>query len=399
MRLPVAHYRPSDFADRHAQSPLDSARVRDNQLRIKSSHDLICRLSDLSATISAMDLAADVADQRLAGHMYSFANRPQALEEVATTVYTLTADLGLSPEKARAVVKPLLSDRTFGGAYHELGVYRWLNYRGVRYEPQPELAAGETLNQGGPTGLDGKFSFADVYFDIKSFGFQYHLKEQYRAQLAQQLSARVVINGSMNNALRDIKTVALEDRPRFATTVDELKKTGLSRISELRWDIRVPRDGDPITMETTTTNPYEVADENRYYPFNFAKQFTRNSAFLLVFAYDYLFNGPLHVNFADHADILFRSMCRRAFIQFQSDKRQISSLGKGYARRIDGRTTLGDLARLLSGVLFIDISNECSRLYTNPNAVNPITVHRREEMFDFDLPPNMHLDDFVHDNY
>ena len=368
-------------------------------MRIESTHDLIDRLSGLSSTIRAMDFASDIDDEPLASHMYNFANRAQALEEVAMTVHTLTADLGLSAEKVRAVVKPLLSDRTFYGAYHELGVYRWLNYRGVDYEPQPEVTRGETLNQGGPTELDGRFSDADVYFDIKSFGFQYHLKEEYRAKLEQELSARVVIDGSMSNSLRDIRTIALQDEAGFATVSDDLRNARRFQIRELNWDIKIPAKHERVTIETTTTNPYQLAAENRHYPFNFAKQFTRNRPFLLIFAYDHLFNGPLHINFANHADILFRSMCRRVFVQFQSDTTPISCLGRGYARSIDGTMPLRELASLLSGILFINLSNEQSWLYTNPNAVNTISHHRVQEMFNFDFPPQMQQDDFAHDTY
>ena len=254
-------------------------------MSIKSTHDLIDRLCGLSCTIRAMNFASDIGNEPLEPHMYNFANRTAALEEVVMTVHTLTADLGLSAEKVRAVVKPLLSGRNFYGAYHELGVYRWLNNCGVNYEPQPEVAPGETLNQGGAIELDGRFSDAGVYFDIKSLGFQYHLKEEYRAKLEQELSARVAIDGSMSNSLRDIRTIALEDRLGFATVLNDLRSACRSQIRELNWDIRIPSKHERVTRETTTTNPYQLAAENCYYPFNFAKQFTRNfplSAYLRV---------------------------------------------------------------------------------------------------------------------
>ena len=92
-------------------------------------------------------------------------------------------------------------------------------------------------------------------------------------------------------------------------------------------------------------------------------------------------------------------MCRRVFVQFQSATTPISCLGRGYARSIDGTMPLKELASLLSGILFINLSNKQSWLYTNPNAVNAISQHHFEEMFNFDFPTQMRQDDFAHDNY
>ena len=353
----------------------------------------------MSSTIRDMQFASDFVDRPLPPEMYNFANRPNALEEVATTTHALSVDLELPKVKLRDILKPLFDAKNFYGAYHELGVYRWLNDHRFDYEPQLELDPGDTLTTGGPPVLDGRFTFAGVYFDVKSFGFQYHLKELYRAQLQRELSNRVIIHGPMNCSVRDIRSFAMQDTARRKAVLEELEQNRRSEIPELHWDIRIPPDKERVTIETTSSDPYQIAEENRYYPFDSAKQFTRNAPFLLIFAFDYLFNGPLHASFSKHADTLFRSMSRRSFMQFQFDESPISRLGKGYARSIDGRLTLQELARLLYGILFIDISDQRSWLYTNPNATHAITRHRVEEMFDFRWPHDMQYDAFAHDNY
>ena len=370
-----------------------------HHMKIHTLHDLTSVLADLSPAIEAIDLAANTSDDPLTPPMYNFANTVGGLERVATTAQTLADDLSLPPAKLTDVLTSLLRSKTFYGAYHELGVYHWLNARRLDYEPQVTVPQGGTLNQGDPSELDGRFPDAEVYFDVKSFGFQSHLKEEFRSKLTQALNtSRVVINGSSNNALRDITTYALEDKSRLDLIVDELKRTGRSRIPELAWDLSIPAEGQSVTFEESWNNPYLLAQENRHYTFNFAKQFTLNAPFLLVFAYDHLFNGPLHVNFANHAEVLFRSLSRRAFMEFEFDTRPISRLGQGYVKKIDGTLPVREVARLLSGILFIDIDDETSRLYANPNATNKITDYRFDSMFDFN-GAKVHHDDFAHDNY
>lgn len=365
---------------------------------IKTLHDVIRRLSELSNLVDADDLLSKNTNFDLIDDfpdMYNFANRPQALHEVVTTVHTLTSDLGLPTDKLPAVLNPLFKEHTFYGAYHELAAYRWLNYSGVQYTPQPKLAAGQLLNQGGPTDLDGHFTYANVYFDIKSFGFEYAIKEAYRRRLTRALGTDVIIDGSMNNAIDDISAAFTQ----IDTTVRDMQHSGRSRIADLDWDIRTRKPDERVAIETTWTDPYHVAQENCYYPLIHAKQFTRSEPFLLVFAFDQTFNGPLHVNFADHADVLFRSICRRTFMQSRRDNRSISALGTAYHKQIDGNLTVLEVAGYLSAVLFVNVQNRRSWLYINPNAVNPISTHRVDEMFGFDFPPKMHLDQFVYDNY
>lgn len=86
-------------------------------------------------------------------------------------------------------------------------------------------------------------------------------------------------------------------------------------------------------------------------------------------------------------------------MQSRSDSRPVSALGTAYAKRIDGNLSVAHVASLLSAVLFVNVQNRKSWFYTNPNAANPISRHRVDEMFDFDFPPKMHRDDFAHDNY
>ena len=364
---------------------------------IRSLHEFIDRLSELSPDIDGMDFKTKLSDRTLPKPMINFANQPQALQQLAMTVFTLTRDLGLPLDKMEEVLGRLLAEPTFYGAYHELGVYRWLNYNGVYYVPQPSVSQTAVLSQTGPVQLDGHFEDADVYFDIKSFGFQYNLKEEFRTRLQGDLGHGVTIDGPMDHALRDITAAALEDTEYYNKLVEALRNSGNGEISSLNWNIRLHKGH--VNFEATTENPYRLAKENRYYPFNYAKQFTCNSPFLLIFAFDHLFNMPLQVDFANHTSILFRSLCRRAFVQFKAETRAISTIGKGYASKIDGATPLNNVAELLSAILFVDIQKKRSWLYTNPNAKNCLSRNRVHEIFGFDHLFEMEIEDFEYDNY
>ena len=364
---------------------------------IRSLHELIDRLSDLSPIIDDGDFKSKFPDRVLPKQMFNFANQPQALEQLAMTVFTLTTDLGLRLNKMQEMLGRLLADRTFYGAYHEFGAYRWLNCNGVYYVPQPSVSQTDVLSQTGPVQLDGRFEDADVYFDIKSFGFQYSLKEEFRTLLQEDVKHGVTIDGPMDHALRDIRAAALEDVGHYNTLVETLRNSSVGKIPTLNWDIRLHKG--QVNFETTSDNPYRLAEENRYYPFNYAKQFTCNAPFLLIFSFDYLFNAPLQVNFANYTPTLFRSLCRRAFVQFKADSRAISSIGRGYASKIDGAMALHNVAELLSAILFVDIQNKRSWLYTNPNAKNRLSQNRVHEIFNFNHLFEMEFDDLEYDNY
>ena len=360
-------------------------------------YELIDKLSQLSQDIDDTHFKKNLPDHKLSEQMRNFANQPQTLNQLAMTALTLKTDRNLPLDEMNNMLFSLLNKRSFYGAYHELGVYRWLNCKSVHYVPQHSVSKTEFLSRTGTVQLDGYFEYADTYFDIKSFGFLYDLKEKFRTKLQKVMKSGVTIDGPMDLALFDIQTDALQDKEHYEALVKDLRNDGFGEIPTLDWKVRLHKG--PVNFETTTVNPYRLAEENRYYPFKYANKFTCNAPFILIFAFDYLFNKTLHVNFANYSTTLFRSLCRRAFVQFNSDSRRISTIGADFASKIDGATELRDVAKLLSGILFVNIQNKQSWLYTNPNAKNRLSELHVDGIFDFNRPAEMEFDDFKYDNY
>jgi len=148
-----------------------------------------------------------------------------------------------------------------------------------------------------------------------------------------------------------------------------------------------------ITTTVHTHNPYRLAEENRHFPFKGARQFTRNKPFLLVFSYAAQFNHALFVNFGGSTDITLRSLARRVFLS--SDPTPADQFDDKVAPII----SIADAARLISGLLFINLDNDEALLFLNPRATHPITQAHVEQTFDFTMPPRLGVDDFAHDNY
>ena len=359
----------------------------------RSLHQAIHRLSDESTVIRDMALETKIDNAKLEGHMFNFANSNRHLSEIASAVDALADNLDNPLLEAEKLLLPLFKPGTFYGSYHELRVYGWLLKNEVRFTAQSPVDETQVMNPNGSI-LDGKIDDIEVYFDIKSFGFQYRAKEDFRLKLSRELKSRVVIDGPMDVSIADIARYTF---PRTNTIVAQLRETGVSTVPELHWDIST-KTGRAVTTETTTTDAYRLAEENRYYAMNFAKQFTRTSPFLLIFGFGYEFNGSLHVNFANHTDTFFRSMARRLFMELVNDTRDIHELPDGYSNELEN-VTVSHVAKLLSGVLFVNLDEDTSWLFTNPNATNPITDYHVEQMFDFEIPHRMLIDDFAHDNY
>jgi hypothetical protein len=358
---------------------------------LKTIHALLQQLALRSNMIAAMGLTTKLADGDLRGRLINLANRPEDLDRISRAIECLVTKAGLTPALAEQALRQLVNDRHFYGTYCELGAYEWLDRNGAAFTAQIALTGQQVLNPNGCI-IDGRFDEVEAFFDIKGFGFQAYAMELFKERLKALLPGfDVVIDGPTDIAVKDIETYAFGRLNSFRAS---LATGGIEQIKELGWTVRVhaPRR---VTMAEHTQDPYRLAEENRYYPFKTAGQFTTQAPFVLIFPYAAQFNTWHAVNFAGGADIAMRSIARRAFFQLTGDH----SLVQKHDDQTSPGTLVSDAARLLSGILFLDLDRSEGWLFLNPRAAHPLTNYSLEEIFNFHVPVGLGVDDFAHDAY
>lgn len=355
-----------------------------------STHALIKELEHRSAQIAAMELSTKIQDEPLTGKLINLANSPADLDRMSRAVQSLTK-AGMTPADAERNVLLLVSERHFYGAYCELAAYEWLDRHDVAFKAQVPLTGQDVINPNGCT-IDGRIEVVESYFDIKGFGFQAYVMETFRDRLKSYLSGLdVVIDGPSDVAVRDIEAYAFGKLNALRVS---LASGGIESIKELGWTIRAqhPRS---ITISTSTQDPYRLAQENCYYPFKTASQFTRGAPFFLVFPYAAQFNTWLAENFAGSTDITLRALARRAFLQMSTDASPVQK----YDSQASPGTSVAQAAKLISGLLFVNLESDAGWFFLNPRATHPLTRYSIEQIFDFTAPKGMGIDDFAYDDY
>jgi hypothetical protein len=370
---------------RHQARPANGNRM------LKTTHALIRELEIRSTQIAAMGLTASLPDTALTGELINLANRSADLDRMAHAINALIQAAHVSFADAEAMVRNLVVERHFYGSYCELGAYEWLHRNHAAFDAQVNMTGANVLNLNGCT-IDGKFRSCDEYFDIKAFGLQAYVAEMFRKALEQRLvGLNVTIDGSMDVAVKDIDTHAFGQ---LLALAQKLKGGGSETIAQLNWTIRA-RSPQHIVLSEHTIDPYRLARENRYYPFKTAGQFTRNAPFLLIFAYAAQFNQGLVVNFVGSTDITLRALARRVFIELTSDPTPANQ----FDRKVAQGMQIAQAAKLISGLLFLNLDNDDAWLFLNPRATHSLTKYHVAQIFDFSAPNSLGIDDFADDNY
>jgi len=354
-------------------------------------HALVAELSARSSLIANMNLASTVQDSAIEGEPFNLANQPAELSKVAQWVELAVNKGGLSLIEAEIAVRAILGERNFYGTYCELGAYGWLAEHGVEYKAQVALNSSQVLKANGST-IDGHFTDIDAYFDIKGMGFQEYVADLFREKIEAQLAGFVVkIDGPMDVSVKDIEQYAF---PQIPSIVIALQNGGSKKIDQLGWVVSALPPA-PILTAIATLDPYRLAQENRYFPFKTAGQFTRSFPFFLVFAYASKFNRSLSLNFARSTDITLRSMARRVFMEHSNNSTSASQFDSSVVAGV----TLGDASRLLSAMLFICLDDGDAQIFLNPRASNMLNSTHVQQLFDFAPPISLLVDDFAFDNY
>lgn len=358
---------------------------------ISSLHKLIDELESRSSNIKSMGLKVKLQDDQLTGKLVNLANQHLELDRMSRSLDGLMQSSGFSAIDGENAVRNLLTDRHFYGSFCELGAYDWLERNNAPHTAQVALGSQDVINPNGCT-IDGRFRNYEAYFDIKGFGMQAYLMDLFKQRLQPFVPGlTILIDGPLDVAVKDIETYAFGAIGQLKA---KLSVGSTHQILKLGWSIKVATP-QRVTISEHTNDPYVFAEENRYYPFKTSRQFTRKAPFFLVFPYSSQFNSMLASNIFDMTDIALRALARRVFIQLTSDK---TLLHKHDSQTSPG-LTVADAAKLVSALLFINLDNEGAWLFLNPRAEHKLTKYHIEQVFDFTIPVQMGIEDFLHDNY
>ena len=233
---------------------------------------------------------------------------------------------------------------------------------------------------------------------MKAFGSNGRLAQRLKERLQQELpDEQVLVEESWDLSFETFQDL-IEAAPNIGA---ELKQKRI--VWKGRMVIRLEPE-KPVTVSGRNVNPYRLAKENALYPFHDAKQFTRNSPFILIFVVHPWFNAlSIGNDFAGVDTTFTRSLARRAFMQFSADSRPLTSI----AKHVPNDVTLADASRLLSALFFINVwPREAdpsitdpmpSWLYFNPRATHPFP--RSGSLFREQNPNRTYIDCFTDDDY
>jgi hypothetical protein len=318
---------------------------------------------------------------------------------IVRAVEALSAAPGESSNKcARDLLCRIIKDDAYGG-FAELATYDWLARCHVEFEPQVKLAKSDVLGVNGST-LDGRLTFVPAFFEAKAFGFNGRMVQLLAERLQQEFeTAQVLITESwtlsideFEKLMRNVKTLAEDLR---------LKRT--IKIGHMRIELRRRQ---LVTITSHISDPYGLARENAEYAFRDAKQFTRNSPFLLIFVIHPWFTaGEMSNNLVGQTPTFFRAFARRSFMQFSNDKRPLRRI----CAKVPSGMTMADAAPLLTAMLFVNawpmeaspgetVRKQQAWLYANPRAKNRM-IPGDMALFQPEggIPP--HTEYFTNDDY
>lgn len=258
------------------------------------------------------------------------------------------------------------------------------------------MTPNDVLAANGST-LDGKFVHDDTHFDVKAFGFHGRMAELLKEKLEPSFpSEQVLIEKSWDLSIETFSNLLKS----ASDIANKLRKDRIFR--EGRMQVRLAPKA-PVTISMRGGEPYHLAKENALYPFRYAKQFTRNTPFILIFVVHPWFNAlSIHNDFAGVDTAFTRSLARRAFMQFSNDPSTEAVCGGAAAN-----VTMAEASGMLSAILFVNVwpldadpsidYRMRSWLYINPRATHRLA--RWQAGFFRANNPHGIIDDFADDDY
>lgn len=364
---------------------------------LRTCHEWISKLAAESSVIAEMQLETDTENVDLNADAFNLANCNAHCRLITRAIDELVTHNFSSKKNARDLLHNLIRRNTYG-AFAEIAAYDWLTRCYVRIATQVAMNSSDVLATNGST-LDGKIEYGGTYFEVKAFGSNGRLAQLLKERLEEEiLVEQVLVEESW-----DLSFETFEDLIRAAPDIaTELRQKRMVQKGRLR--IRLaPKQ--PVTVSMREVDPYCLAKENARFLFRYAKKFTRNNPFILIFVVHPWFNaGSIHIDFAGVDTAFTRSLARRAFMQFSNDLTRLDSIAQG----VPSGMTLADASLLLSAIFFVNVwPLEADPTITRPMSswlyLNPRATHclRRGSvnLFRANNPHGTHIDDFADDDY
>jgi hypothetical protein len=367
-------------------------------LAVRTRLEWAAHLSGRSEIIAKMRPAEIITkDAALNGDAINFANNEAHNRLIIRATEGLVGQDCMSVDEANRVLVELLTRNTYG-AFSELAGYDWILRSRVLIAASVELSSLDVLGINGST-LDGKFRYADVFFDLKAFGLHGRLAARLKQRLEEALPEEQVFVEESWDLSEATFAQLIADAPAIAA---QLKEKRMVRKGTMNLRVQAPKR---VSVSGRVIQPYLLAKENALYPFKDAHQFTRNAPFILVLVlHPWLNANAFGEDFAGVDTCFTRALARRAFIQFSDDARPLNAV----CNLVDSTATLADASRLLSAIFFVDVwpieddldgkrSRSCW-LYRNPRASHPLNSVDID-LFRFLNPNGTYIDDFAYDDY
>lgn len=289
------------------------------------------------------------------------------------------------------------------GKLHEYLVYDWLQTNHIKFKEQLSISADECLKKNKYL-ADGCFD--DIVFDIKKFGIGLPLYDNFKQSLQKIMPNHyfITVEGNLNLDVNDLNK-------HFISKVQDWKEKLLSPSSKLGDDYAITESKYGITIRahniknsggiSTSISEIDItqwAQNNEMYFFRHASQFCCNKPYIIFCPF---FPRDFHFASNDETFIYyaFRFLCRRMFMNLTKKSDQFLSVFDGHAK---DNITLQTAAKKLSGVIFLDISDEWEYsncrcwVYKNPNADFLIPISIIDSRF---RVLGAYIDDFKYDNY
>ncbi len=300
--------------------------------------------------------------------IYNIANTTHIRGTAARVMLDLTSKCGASPDMARTLFKNLTSEGTAAGYLAQFQGYEWLLDQGAAFKPEVNHAA--TL-RGRPIDLDGEIrtSTRNVFFDIKSFGFEPEYREIFKRRLEEKLAGYVVsIDGSGDHGADAIQTEAFG---KLGQHCKELTNKDRIEIPALGWTVRKQKRAPGVRFSEVEYSPEDFLRENRDVPLRFASQFTTDAPYLLMFVPpDGLGSSNIKLNVFGFSEKVMEGIATYLFGPARSD----TTAANRYDSSLPSAITVADAVGQLSGIAFYSPQAKLALIHLNAQAAFKISA-------------------------